>query len=756
MKKTNAQKTRILIPVVIMIVIGVGATLAFNTYNEYLAELIYQERLNQMTEVTQELYSSIDMLMRHEWDTAQFITNWVICERDRTIAELVGHLQMLEEIFEAGTNKLMPIVVDSSGRYYSASGKKGVIYNIEELVDCQDRVSSVTNIFGTNSTDILFINRLETPLELDDATIQFCGYLKDLSMLIECYHTDAFSGQSTMYVMNSTGTKLYSTDSEAANRVFVGRNIYSILADMAYSHGNSYARCMHALEMTGNAMANASLGETEYYLCLHRMVDTDWVLLLVIPAQFVATNTQILVDTVIDTLVYAGFVLAAVFIMILVIIMKMMQQGQLYQQEQETNAKLEVSRQEAEASRQAAEEAFKIAEAANSAKSTFLSNMSHDIRTPMNAIVGFSSLLSQDLGDPQKVREYTQKIQASSQHLLGLINDVLDMSRIESGKTTLNLSAESIACIVDEIDTIIRPQMLAKGHTFVIDARNVTHDAIVVDKVRLNQICMNLLSNAVKYTPANGYIRFRISERSASGNMARYTIVVSDNGYGMSDGFREHIFDSFSREEDSRTSKIQGTGLGMAITKNLVDLMGGTIRVESKKSVGSTFIVDIPFQICQTPDAAAIIRRDQAEPDGGGQASVLSGRHILIVEDNKLNAEILSALLEKSGAYPDLCENGREAVKAFERSKPGTYDLILMDVQMPVMNGYEATGAIRRSGHPQASTIPIVAMTANAFTEDIQASLKAGMDAHVAKPVNMAVLEDTLRGILKPRVRDAE
>ena len=298
--------------------------------------------------------------------------------------------------------------------------------------------------------------------------------------------------------------------------------------------------------------------------------------------------------------------------------------------------------------------------------------------------------------------------------------------------------------------------MLAKGHTFVIDARNVTHDAIVVDKVRLNQICMNLLSNAVKYTPANGYIRFRISERSASGNMARYTIVVSDNGYGMSDGFREHIFDSFSREEDSRTSKIQGTGLGMAITKNLVDLMGGTIRVESKKSVGSTFIVDIPFQICQTPDAAAIIRRDQAEPDGGGQASVLSGRHILIVEDNKLNAEILSALLEKSGAYPDLCENGREAVKAFERSKPGTYDLILMDVQMPVMNGYEATGAIRRSGHPQASTIPIVAMTANAFTEDIQASLKAGMDAHVAKPVNMAVLEDTLRGILKPRVRDAE
>lgn len=754
MKKTNSQKTRILIPVLIMIVIGVGAVLAFNTYNGYLADLIYQERLSQMTEVTQELYSSIDLLMGQEWETVQFITNWVICEQDRTIAELTGHLQMLQAIFEAGTNKLMPIVVDDNGRYYSASGQKGVIYNIEELVDCQNRVSNVTNIFGTNSTDILFINRLQEPIVLDDATIRFCGYLKDLSMLIECYHTDAFSGQSTMYVMNSTGTKLYSTDSEAANRVFVGRNIYSILADMTYSHGNSYARCMHALEMTGNAMANASLNGTEYYLCLHRMVDTDWVLLLVIPAQFVATNTQILVDTVIDTLVYAGFVLAAIFIMIILIIMKMMQQGQLYQQEQETNAKLEVSRQEAEASRQAAEEAFKIAEAANSAKSTFLSNMSHDIRTPMNAIVGFSSLLSQDMDDPEKVREYTQKILASSQHLLGLINDVLDMSRIESGKTTLNLSVESISCIVDEIDTIIRPQMLAKGHIFEVDARQVVHDAIVVDKVRLNQICMNLLSNAVKYTPNRGHIRFRISERSVSGNMARYTIVVSDNGYGMSDSFREHIFDSFSREEDSRTSKIQGTGLGMAITKNLVDLMGGTIRVESKKSVGSTFIVDIPFQICQTPDAAAASKKADADSGGGDQVSVLEGRRILIVEDNKLNAEILTALLEKSGASPKLCENGRDAVDVFTHSSPGAFDLILMDVQMPVMNGYEATGAIRRSSHPQARTIPIVAMTANAFTEDIQASLKAGMDAHVAKPVNMAVLKDTLRGILRPVSRN--
>ena len=748
MKKTSSLKNSILLAVVLMAAMSVGALAAFRSYNGYLGELIYQERLSQMSEVTKELYSSMDMLMRREWETAQFIRDWMLCERPETTARLTDYLRTLQSIYEAGANPLTPIVIDSSGRYYSSTGKKGVIYNIEALADCTDRISSITNIFGTNSTVILFIYRLNEPICLQETEILYFGYIQDLSVLIDCYHTDAFSGQSTVYVMNSTGTKLYSTNSEYSGRVFVGRNIYSILADMTYTHGNSYAACMERLEKTGNSIANASLSGTEYYLCLHHMKDTDWVLLLVIPAQYVATNTQILVDSVIKTLAYAGFALVAIYLVILAIIMKMMQQEQLVRQEQENSAKLEVARQEAEASRLAAEEAFKIAKAANSSKSAFLSNMSHDIRTPMNAIVGFSALLSRDADDPDKVREYTRKISASSRHLLGLINDVLDMSRIESGKTTLNLSEESIACIVEEIDTIIRPQMNARHHTFEIDARGVVHDSIIVDKVRLNQICINLLSNAVKYTPAHGHVRFHVAERSLSGSTAHYEIVVSDNGYGMSEAFRQRIFDSFSREEDSRTSKIQGTGLGMAITKSLVDLMGGTIRVESRKGVGSTFTVDIPFQISPTQSGAAAQRDAQEQDAHSGGTGALSGKRLLIAEDNALNAEILTALLQRSGAVFDVCENGREAVDAFLRSAPGTYDLILMDVQMPVMNGYEATGAIRSSGHPQGKTIPIIAMTANAFTEDIQDALKAGMDAHVAKPMDMAVLEETIRSVL--------
>lgn len=392
---------------------------------------------------------------------------------------------------------------------------------------------------------------------------------------------------------------------------------------------------------------------------------------------------------------------------------------------------------------QALQIAVQTAENANQSKSVFLSRMSHDIRTPMNAIVGFSKLLDKDAEDPEKVREYTRKITASSSHLLGLVNDVLDMSRIESGKTTLNLTEETISKLVLGIDTVIRTQTNAKNQTLEIDADRIIHDAVIVDLVRLTQICMNLLSNAVKYTQEGGHIQFTIAECSVSGNTALYEIVVQDNGYGMSKDFLDKIFDSFTREEDSRTSRIQGTGLGMAITKSLVDLMGGTIRVQSEKGAGSRFTVDIPLRIHS--EAAAQASGESPEAAAGQQQSPLCGLHILAAEDNELNAEILEAVLELEGATCEICANGKLALDAFLLSRPGQYDLILMDVQMPVMNGYEAVSSIRSSGHPMAKTIPIVAMTANAFAEDVQNALDAGMNSHVAKPLDMGVLKEAVK-----------
>lgn len=869
MKKNDRKKKRILLPILLIVGMGIGAFIVFHFYRGYLDEVIYQERLNQMTEVTKELYSSMDMLMSNEWGTAQFIRNGMVSEHPKTVEQVTEYLDKLQNIYQAGDNTLTPIAIDDNGRYYSDSGKKGVIYNIEELVDCEERISSVTNIFGTDSTEILFLYKLDEPILLEDTTILYCGYIKDFSIIIDRYHTDAFGGQSIVYVMNGSGTKLYSTDSENHNQVFVGRNIYSILEDMTYTHGNSYASCMQTLEENGNSIANASLNGTEYYLCLHRMVDTDWVFLLAIPAQYVATNTQILVDSVVKTLIFAGLALFVILIIILVISMRMQQQ--LYRKEQENSAKLEASRQEAEASRHAAEEAFKVAEAANNSKSLFLSNMSHDIRTPMNAIVGFADLLERDANDSNKVREYTKKIKSSSQHLLGLINDVLDMSKIEAGKTNLSLSDERIADIIDGIETIIRPEMQTKGHVFEVVTHDIQHENIVVDKLRLNQILLNLLSNACKYTPNGGHIVLSVAELpNRRPQFANFRFTVKDNGFGMTKEFAATIFDTFTREENSVTNKVQGTGLGMAITKSLVKLMGGKISVQTQKGKGSTFAVNLelqlsdatgnasfweqnhisrilivddneqvcrdialsmkgygvqvsyalsgeeaiqlvkedndfdaviidwymtsmsgrqtaielkklikkecPFIMLSSYDLIDTIAKSEELPVDGilpkpffvsklrktldeilhghektedtEELNILNGCHFLVAEDNELNAEILEEMLKIVGATVDTYENGQMVVDAFEKSSPGQYTAILMDVQMPVMNGLEATRAIRSSIHPLAVTIPIIAMTANAFLEDINECLEAGMNAHVSKPINMTVFEQTVRRVL--------
>ena len=389
-------------------------------------------------------------------------------------------------------------------------------------------------------------------------------------------------------------------------------------------------------------------------------------------------------------------------------------------------------------------EALQTAENANKAKTDFLSNMSHDIRTPMNAIIGMTSLIRHDAGNKDKVIEYADKIDISSQHLLGIINDVLDMSKIEAGKTVFKYTDFSILDFITKLNTIFHSQIDEKNQTLTIIKENIRHEWVNGDQVHLMQIFSNLVSNAVKYTQEGGKIQFLVEEcETKSSVYAKYRFLVSDNGMGMSADFKKTIFDPFTRAESSVTNKIQGTGLGMAITKNLVEAMGGTIDVESELSQGSCFEVLIDLRIAEDRSVSSAEQAEKDEPAG----NVLKGMRFLCAEDNELNAEILMELLKIEGAECTICENGKRVLEAFEQSAPGDYDMILMDVQMPVMNGYEATKAIRRSSHELAKTIPIIAMTANAFSEDIQHSLAAGMNAHVSKPVEMKVLEKTIRSI---------
>ena len=395
---------------------------------------------------------------------------------------------------------------------------------------------------------------------------------------------------------------------------------------------------------------------------------------------------------------------------------------------QELNAKLQI--------------AVENAESANHAKSTFLFNMSHDIRTPMNAIIGYADLASRHSDDPAKLKKYMENIQVCGQNLLMLLNNVLDLARIENDKTEMEYSVSDVDKDFRNCVAMFRNQADSKGQTLTVTA-HLLHPYVYVDIPHLTEVCTNLVSNAVKYTGAGGTIRCDVTQKSGEKEgWCDMVITVADNGIGMSQEFQKHIFEPFERERTSTVSKVEGSGIGMGIVKKLVGLMGGTVAVESKIGVGSTFTVTIPCRIASEDETQA--KRETNPSD----QKCLCGTRILLTEDNDLNAEIATELLQEEGCTVDRAKDGVECVDMLEKAANGTYQMILMDIQMPVMNGYDAARKIRRLDDPQKANIPIIAMTANAFTEDRQVALDAGMNDHIAKPINMNVLVPTLRKYL--------
>ena len=389
----------------------------------------------------------------------------------------------------------------------------------------------------------------------------------------------------------------------------------------------------------------------------------------------------------------------------------------------------------------AVEAALEVAEKASKAKTDFLSNMSHDIRTPMNAIIGITTLMKNELHQPEKLAEHLGKLETSGQLLLGIINNILDMSRIESGKTTLNVEKINLPRQISQLESVIRQQAGQRRQTFTVNT-HLQHENVLADPNRLNQVLMNILSNAVKYTPKGGHIRLEVEALPRNEHFARYRFVVQDDGIGMSADYQKTLFDPFTREERSGTNKVQGTGLGMAITKSVIDLMGGSISVESATGKGTRFEVVLEFPIDTEADT---VQKAQALPEEEEATSPLSGMKFLCAEDNAINAEILQMLLETKGASCTICPNGQEIVDAFASVKPGEYDMILMDVQMPVMDGLEATRRIRSGENPLGRTTPIHAKTANAILEEMQKSKENGMDEHLSKPVDISALEQVVK-----------
>ena len=583
---------------------------------------------------------------------------------------------------------------------------------------------------------------------INGETYTAIGTLYDHSKLDSMLSVKSYNGNAYLFMLDNDGNITYTNQKE--DKFF--RNYFllkHLKGDQAITEEEADSL---QKKLDGREQGVELLGSDKPYYLGYCPIENNNTMLICIVEKSVVDN--VLRDyqktIVFETILMAGFILL-LFAGLFYSISRRSLAEQKAEYEKRNNEiqtqamkEMEESNKKLKKAKDITTEALQTAENANKAKTDFLSNMSHDIRTPMNAIIGMTSLIRHDAGNKAKVIEYADKIDISSQHLLGIINDVLDMSKIEAGKTVFKYTDFSILDFITELNTIFHSQIDEKNQTLTIIKENIRHEWVNGDQVHLMQIFSNLVSNAVKYTQEGGKIQFLVEEcETKSSVYAKYRFLVSDNGMGMSADFKDTIFDAFTRAESSMTNKIQGTGLGMAITKNLVEAMGGTIDVESELGQGSCFEVLIDLRIAEDRFVSSAEQVEKDEPAG----NVLKGMRFLCAEDNELNAEILMELLKIEGAECTICENGKRVLEAFEQSAPGDYDMILMDVQMPVMNGYEATKAIRRSSHELAKTIPIIAMTANAFSEDIQHSLAAGMNAHVSKPVEMKVLEKTIRSI---------
>lgn len=846
-----------------LLLICVAFFIFMRLYDRYIDDILYKERQQQMKEVTVQLFKRLDDVTRSWWKDTDVFCGAIEDHTFVSLDELYAYLQSLSQLYKVDDQQRHLVAVDDSGNYLTHDGWNGTLSEMAFLMDSPERVSFVTSRVGRSDVGIFFLQRLPEPVTVrdggEDLRLTYFGLSCRLAELEPFFSCEAYDNNNSVYVLDQYGGRIFSSGDDT----LLGYNAYATLKEITYLHGTSFEAAKRELDSSGLAYSNAVLHGDEYYYALKQMNNADWTLLFLVSSDYVAQDIVLLVDTTNRMVFSFAIILVVACVIVITVILTASQKRNLAIERKNNdklsavNRELDQKNTELSAAVKLAESATREAKAANSAKSEFLTNMSHDIRTPMNAILGITRLMESEQSMSDKMRDYIRKAHASGQHMLALINDVLDMSKIEAGKIRIVREPVSLAEQVGQIDSIIRPRAAEKAQNFMIRTHDVAHEFLVGDSMRLGQILVNLLSNAVKYTPYGGTIRLDIAELPcAIPGQAAISIVVTDNGCGMTPEFLTHIFDPFTRAESSTTNKVQGTGLGMAITKNIVDLMGGQITVESEPNRGSRFEVTLSLPIDRSTtchvdasgillitddpqlvdnlrvmtrasgsdvfvcrdvhEAAQVLKQQKADvvllsgcsgseelpaladtlrsaaerkllilctdhvqashgfrPDGAdgmlarpfflsqladaidqlrntrvaresGNVSVLNGMRFLCAEDNSLNAEILTALMALYGAACDIYPDGAQLVEAFANVRSGDYQAILMDVQMPVMNGLEAARAIRRGNNPLGRTIPIIAMTANAFVEDVQDCLDAGMNAHISKPIDISALETIL------------
>ena len=866
-----------------IVVILIILLIAVQIFRNYTQEKLYEESVAQLEEVETHLFEKLDIQLQQQWTYLNTLKD--VCEEkgsmsEDELADILGHY---ERDLCPEKQTLLFRAIDEDGIYYTDEGKQGTWTGLDYLSHTYRQSFTIQNWLD-NENYMAFTQLMVKPVEVDGKEITHLIILRSMTDMESYFHVTAYDNQNVSFVVDVNGVEL-STSGELEGIDFEGRNVFNSLRKLTFPHVESFDDLIADAEDGDTVCTDFEVDGKRFYLIYNRLPAYVWGLLVIVSADSVAATTTAMVDSLLSLYITASVILLVVIMAIFLVTLRL----------RDTTDKLDT------------------AEAATVAKSQFLANMSHDIRTPMNAIVGVSKLIENSAGDEEKTLYYVNKLQHSSQYMLGLINDILDMSKIEAGEVHLTKEPVKVADQVGQIESIIRSQANEKGQSLSLAVHDLRHEYVIGDSVRLRQVFLNLLTNAVKYTQNGGQIVFELSELSSDKKgFAMYRTRVIDNGFGMSQEFLEHIFEAFTREESSLTNKIQGTGLGMCITKSIIDLMGGTISVESELGKGSTFevVFSLPIDAEAMVEAERILEEASAEitgvehagagsatGDGSGTGagmgvsqaaetgsdadagagaadtvgnsgirerillissdeeladnvrsslsempvdlsvvpsvsealasqedivlmdeispenikalrdanrdivlifccdydrkddirdrlaesgvdgfvsrpffyenlivavkqakekfkqdkhevhSTLAGRRFLCAEDNELNAEILQALLDMHGASCTIYPNGQAIVEAFADVKPGDYDAILMDVQMPIMNGMDATRAIRSGQNPLGGSIPIIAMTANAFDSDVRDCLAAGMDIHIAKPIDITNLERAMNDL---------
>ena len=859
--KERAKKIRrgnfIIILSTIIVTIAIYYT--YKGVSSIITDRLVRSSLRSITEISKHDEKSISSGLRHRWDDIEGIAKEIKQDKFDNTEDLLKQLNIKSEAAESEEI----ILLTEDGKAYSSTYS---VKTDEELLNIcknsdKERFASRRDVNMSVAVDsqkavLLLGNKIQEPFTIDGNRFKYIVAYYEIGNLTEELKIESYSGKGYSSVIDEYGFYLVSVYNN--NNIFERDDFYTIIGKEELGDGLTVEQIREKIKARESFSLSYVLDGDPRIMACTPMTDVNWYCTMSVPLSIYQEQSMDLLHIITILMIIVLGIIAVVVILI------------FRNRSQKNTMKFEIKH------RDELESALSLAEQANRAKTTFLNNMSHDIRTPMNAIIGFTTLAKTHIDNKERVIDYLEKITQSSNHLLSLINDVLDMSRIESGKVNIEEKEENLADILHSIRNIIQADINAKQMEFVIDTVNVTDENIYCDKLRLNQILINLISNAIKFTEPGGTISVRVTQKEVlkNGN-GIYEFRVKDNGIGISEEFLKEIFEPFARERNSTVSGIQGTGLGMAITKNIVDMMGGDIKVDSKVGEGTEFIVTLEFKLqeehkeievikelqglhalvvdddmnsCQSIShmlrqlglksdwtmygKEAVVRATEAKqmkeqyqvymidwlmPDMNGiettrrirkivgknpiiimlsaydwgeieadarEAGVtefiskplfpsdlrkvllkasgheeeknsekekinFAGKRILLVEDNMMNREIATEYLQDFGFLVENAENGKDACDKLENCEPGYFDLVLMDIQMPIMNGYEATKTIRAFKNKDIANIPILAMTANAFEEDKKAAKEAGMNGHIAKPIDIEKLVEALKEVLE-------